>query len=317
MTSWRNRGVLAYARLVMHPATATRDRGLRTLTRGRAPARPPRGLRGRVRRRALAGPARHPLDRVRPSPATTPVPGTAVVYFHGGAFVHGITRQHWQLVGDLADATGAPVHVPHYGRAPGHTGAEVFDLFDALVEHILLRDGLDAPDGQQGRPAVRLHLVGDSAGGTLALLAAQHLRDAPTAAGGVLVAGLTLISPALDLSQSNPAIDAVEPTDPWLSRAGTRPLLEAWAGDRDLQDPRVSPIFGDLSGLPPVEVFAGTRDICWPDVVVLERRCREAGTEITVHAAEGSPHVHVLLPTPEGRQHRAVLLDGVAGSLRG
>lgn len=301
---------MAYARLVMHPATATRDRGLRTLARGRAPARPPRGLRDRIRRRALAGPARHPLDRVRPSPATARIPGAAVIYFHGGAFVHGIAGAHWHLVGDLADATGAPVYVPHYGRAPRHTGEEVFDLFEALVEHVTLRDGRDDQAAQDERGGVRIHLVGDSAGGALALLAAQHLRRQAR------IVGLTLISPALDLSQSNPAIDAVEPADPWLSRAGTRPLLEAWAGDRDLQDPWVSPIFGDLTGLPPIEVFAGTRDICWPDVEVLEHRCREAGTEVTVHAAEGSPHVHVLLPTPEGRRDRAVLLDGVATSLR-
>lgn len=328
MTSWRNRGVLAYARLARHPATASRERGLRTLTRGRPPARPPRALRGRIRRRALAGTVRHPLDRVRPSADSTPVPGTAVVYFHGGAFVHGIARQHWHLVGDLADATGAPVYVPHYGRAPRHTADEVFDLVDALVAHIGRREGPDpgtASAGPDGQRPVRLHLVGDSAGGTVALLAAQHLRDRAgevgtgvgTEVSRVEMVGVTLVSPALDLSQSNPGIDAVEPGDPWLSRAGTQPLMEAWAGDRDLRDPRVSPLFGDLSGLPPIQVFAGTRDICWPDVAVLERRCREAGTPVTVHAAEGSPHVHVLLPTPEGRRDRAVLLDAVATSLRG
>lgn len=311
MTSWRNRGVLAYLRLTRHRSTATRERGLRRLTRGRAATRPPRALRGRIRRRALTGATRHALDRVRPSPALTPAVGSAVVYLHGGAFVDGIARQHWALVADLADATGAPVYVPHYGRAPRHTGEEVFDLFDALVAHITLRDGIEAPGGQPGRPVVRIHLVGDSAGGALALLAAQHLR------GDDRIVGLTLISPVVDLSQSNPRIAAVEPSDPWLSRAGTLPLLQAWAGDRDLQDPRVSPLFGELSGLPPIQVFAGTRDICWPDVALLEHRCREAGTEITVHEAHGSPHVHVLLPTPEGRRDREVLLGGVAASLSG
>ena len=301
MTSWANHGVMAYARLVMHPNTSTRARGLRTLTRGRTPAHPPRGLRGRVRRRALPVPGRHPLDRVDPAADVQALAGAAVVYLHGGAFVHGIARQHWALIGDLADASGAPVYVPHYGRAPRHTAEEFTDLVDALVEHITRRAGAD----------VRLHLVGDSAGGTLALLAAQHLLGDPR------IVGVTLISPALDLSLSNPGVAGVEPRDPWLSRAGTAPLLEAWAGDHDLQDPRVSPLFGELSGLPPVHVFAGTRDICWPDVALLERRAAQAGTEVTVHAAEGSPHVHVLLPTPEGRRARAALLDVVAGSLTG
>jgi acetyl esterase/lipase len=233
--------------------------------------------------------------------------GAALIYFHGGAFVHGIRRQHWALVADLADATGAPVYVPHYGRAPEHTSDEALDLVDALVEHL---SGASEP-AQEPSPAaaVRIHLAGDSAGGTLALLAAQHLR------GRHQVTGLTLISPALDLTQSNPAIADVEPLDPWLSRAGTRPLLEAWAGDRDLDDPLVSPVLGDLSGLPPIHVFSGTHDICWPDVAVLRRRAAEAGTDVTVHAAEGSPHVHVLLPTPEGRRDRATLLATAGASV--
>ncbi|QFG69946.1 alpha/beta hydrolase fold domain-containing protein [Ornithinimicrobium pratense] len=310
MTSWANRGVVTYLRLVLHPAMATRTRGLRLLTRGKAPASPPGRLRARVRRRALPVPGRHVLDRVRPSPTTVTMPGTAVVYFHGGAFVHGIARQHWDLVGDLADATGAPVYVPHYGRAPQHTGEEIFALVDAVVEQVTGRDGDGHRDGGD-RAVVRIHLAGDSAGGAIALLAAQHLRGDPR------LVGVTLISPALDLSQSNPGIAEVEPSDPWLSRAGTAPLMEAWAGDRDLQDPRVSPLFADLSGLPPIHVYSGTRDICWPDVAVLQRRCQEAGTDITVHAAKGSPHVHVLLPTPEGRRDRGVLLAGVTASLRG
>ncbi len=309
---------MTYLRLALHPATATRARGLRSLTRGKPPAPPPAPLRARVRRHALPVPGRPALDRVRPAPrATTPtttptttttttpgpsVPRAAVVYFHGGAFVHGIARQHWRLIGDLADATGAPVYVPHYGRAPQHTGEEVFALVDAVVELVTRREG-------DGPASVRIHLAGDSAGGAIALLAAQHLRGDPR------LVGVTLISPALDLSQSNPAIAEVEPSDPWLSRAGTAPLLEAWAGDLDLQDPRVSPVFGDLSGLPPIQVYSGTRDICWPDVAVLERRCREAGTDITVQVAEGSPHVHVLLPTPEGRRDRVALLAGVQASL--
>lgn len=319
---------MAYLRLTRHRATATREQGLRTLTRGRTPTRPPQTLRGRIRRRALNGSTRHALDRVRPSPdaaaGLSPAPGLAVVYLHGGGFVHGIARQHWDLVGDLADATGAPVYVPHYGRAPRHTVEEVYDLLDTLVEHITLRDGLavdeeevdegdagQVGEGQRARPPVRIHLAGDSAGGALALLAAQHLR------GDDRIVGVSLISPVLDLSQSNPEVPAVEASDPWLSRAGARPLLEAWAGERGLQDPLVSPLFGEFSGLPPIQVFAGTRDICWPDIDLLEQGCRAAGTKITVHAAEGSPHVHVLLPTPEGRRDRAVLLAGVVESLRG
>lgn len=293
MSSWQTRGVALVLCATRRPARSTRARGLRALTRGRAPAAAPRRLRARIHRYVLAGAA---VDRLDPtSPGT---PGRAVLYFHGGAFVDGIAHQHWDLVADLADATGAPVHVPHYGRVPEHTADEIGALLDRLVGHLAA-----------GARSPRIHLAGDSAGGAIALLAAQRYR------GDERIAGVTLIAPALDLTMANPEIEAVERTDPWLTRAGVRPLLEAWAGERALDDPLVSPLFGDLSGLAPIHVFSGTRDICWPDATVLERRAREAGTPVHLHVSEGSPHVHVLLPTPEGRGDRATLLATVRASL--
>ena len=86
------------------------------------------------------------------------------------------------------------------------------------------------------------------------------------------MAGLLLVAPWIDLTMTNPAVDAVERTDPWLTRAGLHPIAQSWAGDLALDDPRVSPLFGDLTDLPPVEVWVGTRDITLPDCRELERR---------------------------------------------
>lgn len=310
MSSWQTRGVTAVLRVTRRRARATRQRGLRALTRGADPAVPRTALRRRIVRRDLGELDQYPVDRMMPDPPTGLVAGTAVVYVHGGAFVDGITSYHWELVADLADATGAPVYVPHYGRAPQHTADEVAGLVDALVEHICT---WDAERDDQGRPRpVRVHLAGDSAGGCIALLAAQRLRDQ----GSDVVSGLTLISPALDLSMENPQIPAVQRTDPWLTREGLLPMMQAWAGERALDDPQVSPLFGGLHDLPPIHVFAGTRDICWPDIQLLHDRAQQAGTDLTLHVAEGSPHVHVLLPTPEGRSDRATLLATARDSLR-
>src|SRR5690606_9310121 len=122
---WQTRGVTVLLRLLFHRATSTRERGLRTLTRGRHPVAPPKDLRHRVSRHHLpeegARPGVYVVDHVDPHQTDTGATPAAVVYFHGGAFVHGIRRQRWELVADLAGATGAPVYVPHYGRAPEHT----------------------------------------------------------------------------------------------------------------------------------------------------------------------------------------------------
>src|SRR5690606_16521204 len=106
----------------------------------------------------------------------------------------------------------------------------------------------------------------------------------------------------------NPEVDALEPHDPWLSRAGLRPVADVWAGGLALTDPRISPLHGSFADLPPVEAYVGSRDITLPDTRVLVEKVQAAGGVATLHVADGSPHVHPLLPTPEGRAARRTLL---------
>ena len=216
---------------------------------------------------------------VRPAGAAASGAG-ALVYLHGGAFVNGIQLQHWSLIAHLADTTGREVHVARYPLAPRHDVGDALAFLEALHERLARQ----AP----------LHVLGDSAGGNLALVLAQgHPHD------GTL-AGLALIAPWVDVGMGNPAIDAVEPHDPWLTRAGMLPIASHWAAGRALTDPVVSPLYGDLAVLPPTLVLVGTRDICRPDC----ERLRELATvDLTLHVEPGSPHDYPLLPTPEG--HRA------------
>ena len=216
-------------------------------------------------------------------PGHTASAAGAVVYLHGGAYTNEVVDQQWAFVAALAARTGVEVHVPIYGLAPHHTASEAVDLVAEVVH------GLVA----QGRSVV---LLGDSAGGGLALVAAQQAAPAVRQR----VAGLLLIAPWIDLTMANPAVDAVEPTDPWLTRAGLHPIARSWAGDLALDDPVVSPLFGDLTGLPPVEVWVGTRDITAPDCRELERRMPD-GAAFALHVEDGAIHDYPLLPTPEGR----------------
>jgi acetyl esterase/lipase len=172
------------------------------------------------------------------------------------------------------------------------TDAEAF--LEALHDHLA--------------PTAPLHVLGDSAGGTLALLMAQSPASAGT------IAGLTLIAPWLDLSMSNPAADLVERHDPWLTRAGMRPIAAHWVAGRELTDPRVSPLYGELTRLPPTLVLVGSRDLCRPDC----DRLRELATppvDLTLHVEEGSPHDYPLLPTPEGRRARDTICEHVLRTL--
>ncbi|MBP6525373.1 MAG: alpha/beta hydrolase [Dermatophilaceae bacterium] len=275
------RAVALYVRATRKKRYATREAGLAFLHSAKGPSDPPAKALGdsRVSTHRVRGRDVHVVR----GPGHTASAAGAVVYLHGGAYTNEVVDQQWAFVAALAARTGVEVHVPIYGLAPHHTASEAVDLVAEVVH------GLVA----QGRSVV---LLGDSAGGGLALVAAQQAAPAVRQR----VAGLLLIAPWIDLTMANPAVDAVEPTDPWLTRAGLHPIARSWAGDLALDDPVVSPLFGDLTGLPPVEVWVGTRDITAPDCRELERRMPD-GAAFALHVEDGAIHDYPLLPTPEGR----------------
>ena len=112
---------------------------------------------------------------------------------------------------------------------------------------------------------------------------------------------------------ANPEVPAVERVDPWLSRAGLVPIAAAWAAATPLDDPLVSPLHGDLSSLPPLAIWVGTRDITLPDCRLV--RDRLAGDPSFRYVElDGALHVYPLLPVPEGRRAREEIATHVATS---
>jgi acetyl esterase/lipase len=214
------------------------------------------------------------------------------VYVHGGGWVNEIVSEHWRLAAQIAAEARLRVIVPIYPLVPFGTAAEVVPGVVDLV-------------AEQFGDAGAVSLGGDSSGGQIALSAATLLRDGH---GRALVATV-LIAPILDLSLSNPAIDAVEPRDPWLARPGIRVWADQWRGGLPLSDPRVSPLAADLAGLGPITMFSGTRDILNPDARLLVEKASAAGIDVDYHEGPGLLHVFPLTPTPEGRAARAVIVD--------
>ncbi|WP_028660985.1 alpha/beta hydrolase fold domain-containing protein [Nocardioides insulae] len=218
-------------------------------------------------------------------------PRGGVVYLHGGGWVNQIVREHWLLITQIAAEAGLAVTVPIYPLIPFGQAAEVVTTSARLWLEAAQRYGPTA-------------LAGDSAGGQIALSTAILLRDEYDAAVPSL-----LISPALDLELTNPEVDLVQPSDPWLGREGGVFFADVWRGDRDWRDPLVSPLFGDLAGLGPLSVFTGTRDILNPDARLLRDRARAAGVEVDFQEAPGLLHVYPLTPTPEGAAARRRIVE--------
>jgi acetyl esterase/lipase len=290
------KGVAAFVRVAYKRRYATETAGRAVLAKKKGPSAPPPGIRRRcvVAHRPING---RDVYVVRSRRAATGPSEHAVIYLHGGAYTSEIVKEHWALIAHLAEQTGQDVHVPIYGLAPRHHALEALKLVTDLI-------------GDLSAAGRRCYLAGDSAGGGLALLAAQAVATDPERP----VAGLTVLAPWLDLTMTNPGIPAVERIDPWLTRAGLHPIAAAWAGAESLTDPRLSPLYGPLTGLPPLQVLVGTRDITVPDCRALRDRVG-AGTELTYHEEPGAIHVYPLLPVPEARAGRAAIVDHIRKSL--
>jgi acetyl esterase/lipase len=260
-------------------AWSSPERARRRIAVPKVEAPPPRKLTARheVTCRTVGG---FPVWTVRPQAGS----GRAAVYLHGGAYISGIAPQHWVLIGRLADA-GVRVEVPLYGLAPEHTYRDAYPFVHEVYRQ------LAAEEPPQG-----IALVGDSAGGGLALGVAQELL------ADVAFRRLVLLSPWLDLTLSHPQLDEVGRRDPWLSQPGLREAAAVWAGGDDPTAPRLSPGNGPLEGLPPTTVLVGTHELCLPDSTDFAAAARKAGVEVELTVVEGGLHVYPLLPVPEGAE---------------
>ncbi|MFX0574542.1 alpha/beta hydrolase [Nocardia nepalensis] len=222
-------------------------------------------------------------------------PRRQVLYLHGGGWARPITDPHWGMIAKLVDLLDCSVTVPMYPLAPEHTARETFAW-------LLSRYADQASDKN-------LILMGDSSGGNLALSLAMQAR----ANGLPRPARLVLLSPLLDATGSDPAIAELDRIDPIVPARGLRVLTRMFAGDVDLHDPMVSPLFGTLAGLPPIAVFTGTREILNADAHRLRRKAAQSGFPLSWHEYPGMLHVWPLFPIPEAQHALAEIAAFVTG----
>ena len=230
-------------------------------------------------------------------PSESPESGDHVVFLHGGGFINEIVSAHWHFVGCLTRDAPARCVVPIFPLAPHATAIDVVPAVGNLMRELLESVG----------PA-NVSIVGQSAGAGLALAATQWLRDSGFRQPKLMV----LISPLLDASVGGEDQVAIARRDLILDIPGLAEAGRLYAGKLDVSHPRVSPINGDLHGLPPMIVFSGTRDLLHPDSVALAERAKQGDVQIELHVEPGLPHSYALLPTPEGHRARAIIARAVA-----
>ena len=208
--------------------------------------------------------------------------GNVVLHFHGGGYLIGSAKGSLEYASRLAAAVEGTCYTAEYRLAPEHPYPAAID--DAISAYRALLS--------RGIPASSILLSGESAGGGLALALALALRTA----GDPLPAGILAVAPFADLTLSGASVRAFNGDDPAANRDLLTFMGASYFQGHEPTDPLVSPLFGDLTGLPPLFVTATRGECLLDDTTRLAERAEKAGVDVTLRLVEDSVHVYTIFP---------------------
>jgi acetyl esterase/lipase len=206
-------------------------------------------------------------------------PGAAILYLHGGAYVVGSAQAYRNFVGQIALRAKVDAFIADYGLAPERP-------FPAAVD-----DGEASYRGLVATGASRIAIVGDSAGGGLALVTATRMTAAARNGLAPEPVAAVAMSPWTDLALTGDSMTTRAGHDPLLTHGALEQARIAYLADTDPEDPRASPLYGDLTGLPPVMLHVGEDEILLADAQRMADRIGTAGSVAELHIWQGMVHV--------------------------
>jgi acetyl esterase/lipase len=230
-----------------------------------------------------------------------PVDDCAVVYFHGGAYVLGSAAAYRNFVGQIAARAKVAIFIPDYSVAPERP-------FPAAVN-----EAASVYRGLAASGLSKLVIAGDSAGGGLALalllLVTSAVNDEPVPKPLAAV----VMSPWADLALTGESMETRAKDDPMLTRDALNQAAQLYLGKEDRRDPRASPLYGEVAGLPPVMFHVGEDEILLDDSRRFANRIEAAGGDAQLHIWEGMTHV---FPSNVALQAAKDALDEISAFLR-
>ena len=216
-----------------------------------------------------------------------PPKSTTLIFLAGGGYIYQPTAMHLDFANKMAERLDAEILLPAYPVAPHATADQVHADLVKMYQELISQ-----------RPEQRVILMGDSAGGGLALAMAQQIQ----LAGLRPVDHVVMISPWLDITLSNPGITPeLDAGDYMLDAKALAYLGQVWAGDLALQDPRVSPIHGPLKGVGELILVASDNEVFIPDIYRLIERAEGEGVAVNYHEYPNLFHDFTVLGIPESK----------------
>ncbi len=217
-------------------------------------------------------------------------PTDTIYYLHGGGFACGLSLIHWEIITYFADRLGYKVVIPDYPLIPKADYIEIYDFILNLYKDISKTEG-------------RIFVAGDSAGASLVLglsqLIEKHTLRKPI--------HQILISPWMDVEMKNPEIERLQPIDPSLDTEGLKYAGQVYSMG-DLQNPLVSPIYGEYQNASPMTLIVGTLDLLYPDCHKFNEICKEKGVNISYHEYDNMVHLFPLFNIPQAKDAREIMV---------
>jgi salicylate hydroxylase len=208
--------------------------------------------------------------------------GNVVLHFHGGGYLIGSAKGSLEYASRLAALVDGTCYTVDYRLAPEHPYPAAID--DAVASYRALLS--------RGIPPSSILVSGESAGGGLAVALVLTLRSA----GDPLPAAIFAAAPFSDLTLSGPSMRAFNGDDPAANRDLLTFMGASYFQGHEPTDPLVSPLFGDLTGLPPLFLTASQGEVLLSDTTRLAERAEKAGVDVTLRVVEDSVHVYPIFP---------------------
>ncbi|OWA35811.1 hypothetical protein B9G55_07935 [Saccharibacillus sp. O16] len=224
-----------------------------------------------------------------------------ILYIHGGGYTDQPLSFQIKAVDRIARLTNAKIVLPIYPKTPRYTYKDAFPKMERLYAQVCQ---------EMADPSSDLTLMGDSAGGGLALGLAYALRDRQMPQPKHII----LLSPWMDLTLDHPEIAQREALDPMLAAYPLQKVGPYWAdGPEGVRHPFVSPMFGNPTGLGRITLFSGTHEIFYPDILKFDQLLSDRDIEHTTIIGEKMNHVYPVFPIPEGRKAQQQIAEIING----